>query len=140
MDATELAAFVEREHEFRFVAVEVADDGMGDGAPRAGILCAAWSDAGYRDPIAGRCTEAEFARRYLAHGVDRIWRDDVLPCPVYARHCVLASRRLSATAAASFLDETYLADRTTPLRAYLESNPHVMASEPPPELVGRYSG
>ena len=40
----------------------------------------------------------------------------------------------------SFLDETLLCDRVTNLRAYLNSAPHVMASLPPPELAGRYSG
>jgi hypothetical protein len=40
----------------------------------------------------------------------------------------------------SFLDETFLCDRSTTLREYLAATPAVMATAPPPELVGRYSG
>lgn len=66
----------------------------------------------------------------------------LLPCPVYCRHCVLASRRegVPPEAARSFVQETYLADRTTTLEEYLALNPEVMEAEPPPSLVGRYSG
>eukprot|EP00756_Hemistasia_phaeocysticola_P063738 Hpha_TRINITY_DN7210_c0_g1::TRINITY_DN7210_c0_g1_i1::g.102281::m.102281 len=68
--------------------------------------------------------------------------DALLPCPVYCRHCVLAVQRegVPKEAADSFLDDTYLADRTTPLRQHLSNAPHVMKSTPPPSLVGRYSG
>ena len=72
------------------------------------------------------------------------WAPDsgLLPTPVYCRHCVLASQKptVPQEAADSFLDETFLCDRRTTLREYLDRSPHVMATEPPPELVGRYSG
>ena len=72
------------------------------------------------------------------------WAPDsgLLPTPVYCRHCVLASQKptVPQEAADSFLDETLLCDRRTTLREYLDRSPHVMATEPPPELVGRYSG
>lgn len=59
---------------------------------------------------------------------------------VYTRHCVLAAQKLGEEAHRSFLDDTFLADRKTTLRAHLEDNPHVMAAVPPKELLGRYSG
>ena len=68
---------------------------------------------------------------------------DLLPCPVYARHCVLAAGRdgVPAGARTSFLDETFLSDRVTTLRAYLAgAGAHVMASEPPEHLKHRYGG
>jgi hypothetical protein len=38
------------------------------------------------------------------------------------------------------LDQTFLVDRTTPLRRYLEYHPEVMSTLPPPELAERYGG
>lgn len=67
-------------------------------------------------------------------------RDDVLPCRVYLRHCVLAAQRLGPAAFESFLDGTYLADRATTVRQHLAANPEIMQELPPPSLVGRYSG
>jgi hypothetical protein len=67
-------------------------------------------------------------------------RDDVLPCRVYLRHCVLASQALGPEAHASFLDGTVLADRRTTVRQHLGRNPGIMQELPPPSLVGRYSG
>lgn len=83
-------AFVLREHEFRFVAVSpVALDGSPTGRP--GVLCARWSDEQYRQQ---RCPPELWQEMYGRHGIDRIWREDVLPCRVYLRHCVLAAQRL----------------------------------------------
>ena len=67
-------------------------------------------------------------------------RDDVLPCRVYLRHCVLAAEGLGPEAHASFLDHTLLADRVTTVRQHLERDPGIMRELPPPSLVGRYSG
>ena len=82
--------------------------------------------------------------RYGKYGVQQIWgwpRDcGATPCPVYLRHCVLAAEKAGPVASDSFLDETWLVDRETTVRAFLATHPEVMATRPPPELVGRYSG
>lgn len=72
-------------------------------------------------------------------------RDDVLPCRIYLRHCVLAAKKLSEQSSSeaaynSFLDDTYLADRVTTVRTYIAQHPDIMNEEPPPELAARYSG
>ena len=56
------------------------------------------------------------------------------------RHCVLAAQWLGAEAYASFLDGTFLSDRTTTLRQHLAANPDILEELPPPSLIGRYSG
>lgn len=56
------------------------------------------------------------------------------------RHCVLAARKLGSEAEASFLDDTFLADRATTVRRHLERNPGIMTELPPPSLAARYSG
>jgi hypothetical protein len=64
----------------------------------------------------------------------------VMCCRVYLRHCVLAAKGFCEEASASFLDGTYLADRTTTVRNYLALHSEIMEEQPPPELAGRYSG
>lgn len=133
---TSIAAFVEREHEFRFTAVSPLTL-EGDPTGTMAVLCTANTDEEYRS---GRCPPEEFARRWAVWGIDRIWRDDVLPCRVYLRHCVLAASRLCPEANDNFLDHTFLADRTTTIREYLKDHPDIMEEQPPESLRGRYSG
>lgn len=135
--AAAVTAFIEREHEFRFVAVTPFTlDGQQLDGHRA-VICAKNTDEHYR---ATRCPQAEFERRWGQYGVDRVWRDDVLPCRVYLRHCVLAAQSFCPEAYNSFLDNTFLADRSTTVRQYLELHPEIMQELPPNELVQRYNG
>ncbi len=53
---------------------------------------------------------------------------------------MLAASKLGPEAEASFLDSTFLADRTTTVRQWLEQNPSIMEELPPPSLAARYSG
>ena len=146
------AALVDREHEFQLLALPVEDvvDGSDDAATasstrRLAVVCAAWADAPYR---AARCPPDEWARRYSGTYPDgtpftiaSVWDDpDVLPCRAYARHCVLAARGLGADVEDCLLDNTFLADRVTPLRAWLAANPGIMEEGPPVGLEERYGG
>lgn len=106
-------------------------------ACRHQVLCGANTDEHYRRT---RCPPDEWQRRWAVHGIDSVWRSDVLPCRVYLRHCVLAAKGFCQEAYDSFLDNTYLADRATTIRQYLAQHPEIMDELPPPELVGRYSG
>lgn len=129
-------AFIEREHEFRFLAVPVY---RSDGHiwPQLAVLCGRWNDADYK---AARCSPDEFYNRYTQYGISRVWSDSILPCRIYLRHCVLAAQGLGAQVHDSFLDHTYLADRKTTIRQYLAQYPAIMEENPPSELVARYSG
>jgi len=135
------------------------------GEVRLGLMCAASTDEAFVE----RWGQETFDAKYRVHGVETIWawpssvaNDDsdddetnntnnngggrekigILPCACYLRHCVLAVSKpgVDPRARDSFLDETFLADRATTIRQYLADNPHVMESEPPPSLIGRYSG
>lgn len=128
---------------------------------RRGVMCTRYSDQEYLDKRCvrascptprsvpsvnssthGRCkgSREELYQRYGRHGVDRIWRDDILPCRVYLRHCVLAAQGLGKEAEDSFLDHTYLGDRGTTIREHLARDLSIMKELPPPELKERYSG
>ena len=69
-----------------------------------------------------------------------MWDDELLPCPVYLRHCVLAAEKMGTEAYDSFLDSTYLADRATTIRSYLDKRPDILDSLPPEHLRERYGG
>ncbi|KAL4565224.1 hypothetical protein LXL04_029310 [Taraxacum kok-saghyz] len=82
-----------------------------------------------------------YHERYGRFGIDKIWRDDVLPCRVYCRHCVLAAKNLGDAPYENFLDNTYIADRKTTLGKYLgTTGAGIMEEEPPEALKFRYGG
>ncbi|GFP90205.1 hypothetical protein PHJA_001164400 [Phtheirospermum japonicum] len=136
---SEIPAFIEREHEFRFLAVKPETfNGLLYTTPS--VLCARYSDEEY---LLNRCKGSEeiFFQRYGRYGIDKIWLDDILPCRVYLRHCVLAAKNLSETAYDNFLDHTFLGDRKTTIREYLAtSGSRIMEEEPPEQLKHRYGG
>ena len=134
-------AYLEREEEFDIVQVPFLD--MDAEKPSTtGILCRRWTD----DMYAQRWGERRLAEKYGPHGITSIWDQwtkpdsGILPCAAYLRHCVLAAEKMGPVCYNSFLDETYLADRTTTIREYLEKKPEVMKTVPPGELAVRYGG
>ena len=139
MDAASWARFEAREEEFDLRAAPYADLDGGTSAAGEGVLCCRGSDAAY---VARWGREKYAAATNAAAPFIWDWKPDsgLRPCAVYLRHCVLAVTKAGPAALDSFLDETFLVDRTTTLRAYLAENPQVMDTRPPPSLVGRYSG
>lgn len=105
-----------------------------------GIICTPSTDEVY----VKRWGADRFNHNFQRYGVDTVWnwdRDSGLrPCAVYLRHCYLAAKSMGDACFDSFLDDTYLVDRTTTIRRYLEEYPEVLDAVPPPALVGRYSG
>ncbi|TVU18962.1 hypothetical protein EJB05_35085 [Eragrostis curvula] len=135
----EVPAFIEREHEFRFLAV--VPEGL-DGVPftNPAVVCARYSDEEY---FQERCKGSKelYYQRYGRYNIDKIWRDDILPCRLYLRHCVLAAKNLGEPAYSNFLDHTYLGDRKTTIREYLATTgAGIMEEEPPESLKSRYGG
>lgn len=135
---SEIPAFMEREQEFRFLAVFPQ---FLDGTPafQPVVICGHYNDEEY---YKYRCkgSKEEFHKHYGQHGIDKVWRDDILPCRAYLRHCVLAAKNLGTEAYNNFLDHSYLGDRQTTIRQYLDSCPSIMEEEPPFLLKERYGG
>ncbi|KAL3700118.1 hypothetical protein R1sor_018140 [Riccia sorocarpa] len=143
---SEVPAFIEREHEFRFLAITVHSLEGEISAHKAllldsllgKVICARYSDEEYRRD---RCSgDEEYNKRYGRYNIQRIWRDDIFPCRTYLRHCVLAAKNLNQAAYDSFLDHTFLGDRTTSIRQYLAQDENIMLEEPPLALRERYGG
>uniref|UniRef100_A0A7S0IWQ4 Gamma-glutamylcyclotransferase AIG2-like domain-containing protein n=1 Tax=Calcidiscus leptoporus TaxID=127549 RepID=A0A7S0IWQ4_9EUKA len=131
-------AFREREEEFELRMVPYLDlDGAQGGL---GMLCVCSTDEAYIEAWGS----ARFERLYLQQGLTTIWRwpiDSMLrPCAAYLRHCALAAEKMGPHCQTSFLDDTYLVDRVTTVRAYLEKFPEVLSTLPPPSLCERYGG
>ncbi|KAL8263983.1 hypothetical protein R6Q59_022113 [Mikania micrantha] len=139
INKSEIPSYIEREHEFRFLAVQ-PETLEGSKYLIPAVLCARYSDEEY---FQNRCKGSQeiYHKRYGQFGIGKIWRDDVLPCRVYCRHCVLAAKNLGKAAHDNFLDHTYLADRKTTLRKYLATTGYGIMEEEPPELLKvRYGG
>ncbi|KAL1359116.1 hypothetical protein AAHE18_04G083500 [Arachis hypogaea] len=136
---SEIPDFIKREVEFRFLAVlpEILD---GKPFDFPAVLCTRYSDEEFLN-IRCKGSKEVYFQQYGRWNIDKIWRDDVFPCRVYLRHCVLAAKNLGDTAYDNFLDHTYLADRKTTIREYLATTGSgIMEEEPPEPLKYRYGG
>ena len=138
----EIPAFIEREEEFDFSIVEVIDiEKNKDGYYRksTGLLCTRSTDAEY---IKKQGRE-RFDEDCKSFGLTSIWDSpgEIYPCRLYLRHCLLAAKNLSPEVYENFLDTTYLYDRKTKLRKYVEEkHDMIMNEKPPKELGDRYNG
>jgi len=138
-----MGAFRELEEEFRLKMIPFAplEAVTSTDEPAAkGLACLRWTD----DEYIAHWGRERYEKDYLAAGVKSIWGwapdSGLEPCHPYLRHCVLAATKLGEVCLDSFLDATFLVDRSTPLRKYLDEHPEVMATMPPPELAERYGG
>jgi len=134
IDSRETPAFYERENLFRIVPVQA--EPLDGSASCEALLCAAFSDAEYRE----RCgSEAEYQRRVGQYYDGLLWRDDILPCRAYLQHCVAAATSLGPEQLAHFLDHSYLADGRTTIRQYYAAHPD-RAGQPGANVFERYRG
>ncbi|KAL6571603.1 hypothetical protein OROHE_003246 [Orobanche hederae] len=137
---SEIPSFIEREHEFRFLAV-IPETFNGLLYTTPSVLCAGYSDEEY---LLNRCKGE--AKRYSFKGMDDMaltrfgWTISYPVAFIYATG-VLAAENLSETAYDNFLDHTFLGDRKTTIREYLAtSGSGIMEEEPPEQLKYRYGG
>ena len=140
-DGMPSVAFLEREEEFNIVnGVEFIALNKNPESRGTGILCTGSTDEEY----VRRWGQERFHRNYVEYGVETIWGwgtdSGLRPCAVYLRHCYLAAKSMGNECLDSFLDETFLVDRKTTVREYLQQNPTVLDTVPPDDLLARYSG
>ncbi|KAG7542701.1 hypothetical protein ISN45_Aa07g026580 [Arabidopsis thaliana x Arabidopsis arenosa] len=137
--SSEIPAFIGRELEFRFLAV-VPETLEGKPYTNSAVLCGRYSDEEFLQ-IRCKGNKDIYFQHYGRFNIEKIWRDDILPCRLYLRHCVLAAKNLGDEAYNNFLDHTFLGDRKTTIREYLSSRGSgIMEEEPPEALKSRYGG
>ncbi|KAG7026329.1 hypothetical protein SDJN02_12830, partial [Cucurbita argyrosperma subsp. argyrosperma] len=129
---SEIPAFIQREIEFRFLAVlpETLDGKLYD---KPSVLCS-------------RSTDEEFFREMktfifsIMVVIILIRSGEMISYPV-ASIFDTAAKNLGDTAYNNFLDHTFLGDRRTTIREYLATNGSgIMEEEPPESLKFRYGG
>jgi hypothetical protein len=130
---------LEREASYDIVEVPFEDTGSKGGASHA-LMCIRSTDEIFIE----KWGQDRFDKSFRHYGLETIWGwsqdSGIRPCPVYLRHCYLAAKSMGDVCLNSFLDESYLVDRTTTIRQYLDQYPDVLLVEPPPELAIRYNG
>jgi hypothetical protein len=130
---------LEREASYDIVEVPFEDTGSKGGASHA-LMCIRSTDEIFIE----KWGQERFDKSFRHYGLETIWgwsKDSgIRPCPVYLRHCYLAAKSMGDICLNSFLDESYLVDRTTTIRQYLDQYPDVLLVKPPPELAVRYNG
>jgi hypothetical protein len=143
LDDAQRINFLQREPEYKIVTtpyyalLELEDNNSDQPQPAAageGVICVASQDI-----------DLVMEVPYSLQKLGGVWHwprnSGLLPANVYLRHCLLATRKIGGVAYDSFLQDTYLADRTTTLAAYLEEHgEEVMASLPPSHLATRFGG
>ena len=102
-------------------------------------MCTRSTDAKYIE----KHGQERFERDCQSFGLTSIWDSpgEIYPCRLYLRHCLLAAQNLSTEVYENFLDTTYLYDRKSKLRKYVEDNYKMIMNEQPSEELGeRYNG
>lgn len=139
-------AFLEREEEYDIVEVPYTDFSETDretevSSTNMGILCTRFTDEGFVE----RWGKDRFDENFGKYGIQTIWdwerESGLRPCRVYLRHCYLAAQSMGQECFDSFLDETFLVDRATTLREYIDQHPGLIENTvPPPGFEQRYGG
>ena len=114
--ATEYPQLLARERRLREVVAPYRDD---RGHAGNCVIFGEYSDAEYR---AERATtdelwHAEVGQHYSG---TLIYRDDLLPVPLYLTRCLTAFKQLGAESLDNFLDQSFLGDGETTIREYIE--------------------
>lgn len=136
--------FVKREPEYDIVSTPYYDVNCDDDDDNSqplgkGIICLASRDCDLRDIDHLH----EISTKLRDKGGIQHWPLDsgLLPANIYLRHCLLAVQKAGGAAYSSFLEDTYLVDRKTTLKEYLnEHEDMVIASHPPTYLATRFGG
>jgi len=131
----EYPEFKLREHRFRFVEVNAFSlDGK---ATWPATMCTEYTDEEYRKERFN--SDEEYYQEVGQFYDGKLWRDDILPCRVYLKHCLTAAKSVSQEFYDNFLNHTYLADQVTTIRQYLEKYPGRIEKNVESSF-GRYSG
>jgi len=121
---TEIPLFYQREDFFNVKEVDV-EEHKDEKKIIRGLMCTRF--ASDEALIAANFGSKEtFENRFKGFYQGRIYRDDILPCRIYLKHCLVAAKRLGDEFEANFLNYTFIADRITTIRQYLEAHPGMM--------------
>lgn len=115
LDKTDFETYLR--HEFRYDLREIEVFSREMGKPLKAIICYEGADHLIDTSLVG---VADIYALYAQYEVQSFWNRPDLPAKTYLEHCVAAARELGEDYAANFLDTSFIHDRETTLRTYLE--------------------
>lgn len=150
----EMDLFYQREDEFTFKeetveiipkiinnqAIKMLDDLINTFESKhvKGVLCIRSTDNEYIK----RWGQDKFDKEWKSMGLDTIWnwKGEIYPCRVYLRHCLLSIQKQGQFALDDFMNNTFLYDRKTSIKQYMDKNPDIYDAIVPSALKNRYNG
>ena len=106
-----------RQHEFRYDLQEIEVFSRDTEKPLKAIICYEGADHLIDTSLVG---VADIYALYAQHEVRSFWNRPDLPAKLYLEHCLAAARDLGPDYVGNFLDTSFLHDRETSVRTYLE--------------------
>ena len=116
LDKTDFETY--RRHEFRYDLQEIEVFSRDTGKPLRAIICYEGADHRIDTTLVG---VADIYALYAQHEVQSFWNRPDLPAKTYLEHCLAAARDLGPDYVGNFLDTSFLHDRETSVRTYLEA-------------------
>ncbi|MCG8669709.1 MAG: hypothetical protein MI867_09890 [Pseudomonadales bacterium] len=114
----------EREHRFQWALVKAFQD---NGDAVVGRMCTESSDEQYR---LNKCITDKVYHDYVGqYYAGKIWREDILPFPVYLNHCLEAAKQHGDDVYQNFVNTTYIADGETTIKDLLAQQPNYLATD-----------
>ena len=104
-------------HEFRYKLREIDVFSRDTGKPLKAIICYEGADELIDTSLVG---VADIYALYAQYEVRSFWNRPDLPAKTYLEHCLAAARELGSDYVGNFLDTSFLHDRETSVRSYLE--------------------
>ena len=103
-----------------------------------GILCVRSSD----EACIKRWGQKRFEEEWKKIGFDTIWnwKGPIYPCRVYLRHCLLSIQKQGDKYLDDFMKNTFLYDRETTIKKYMDAHPDIYDAVVPDSLKNRYNG
>eukprot|EP01084_Bolivina_argentea_P165867 288083_1 len=88
-----------------------------------GLLCVRSTDDDYIKTHG----QSKFDKEWKSVGLNTIWHWDgaIYPCRVYLRHCLLSIKKQGQFALDDFMNNTFLYDRQTTIKQYMDANPEI---------------
>jgi hypothetical protein len=114
-DKKDLEAY--RRYEFRYDQREISVLKRGSGDTLRATICYESADHLMDTSLAG---VKDIYALYAQYNVESFWNRPDLPAETYLQHCLAAARELGPDFIGNFLDTSYIHDRETSLRSYLE--------------------
>ena len=139
MPHSELDRLFKREEEFHMIQTEIYNPQLECNVK--GWLCCKGTD----EMCFEKWSQEKFDKEWKIYGIDTIWNwvekhGPIYPCRVYLRHCLLACKKQGQHVLDDFMKNTYLYDRKTTIKEYMEKNPDIWHEKPPKHLESRYNG